>query len=394
MSIEAAVCETRITEIERPQATRFAPETAASHDLPNLDMLRAVAVGLVFAEHLAESMKIRGLGLLGHFGVLMFFVHTTLVLTLSMGRLGFAGGKLYLAFAVRRLFRIYPLSILAVLVVVAFQIPPTSWLGGYIWAGWPTLLSNVFLIQNITHSESLNSVLWSLPFEVQMCAALPAIYLLLRRFPSLWTASLTWMTGVVVAALEYATRSSSCDLEFLLARYLPCFLAGIVAWRLVTTRRGRLPGALWAFAIAILVVSYRLVDLIRVYGPASFGALHGTFRNDHGIWWPSYMDLINDWLFCGIIGFALPLFAEITNRWLNAITNRIARYSYGVYICHIPVLWLCFVKLHVGPALMSAIISLLLTSLVSIALYHWLEDPAIRYGKWLAAQLVERTVTA
>ena len=103
------------------------PET--TRDLANLDLLRSVAVGLVFVGHMMGMMRIRGLGDVGHFGVLLFFVHTSLVLMLSMGRLGLSGGRLYTAFMVRRIFRIYPLSVLTVLLVVAFVFLPPLGLG-------------------------------------------------------------------------------------------------------------------------------------------------------------------------------------------------------------------------------------------------------------------------
>ena len=71
-------------------------------DLANLDMLRTVAVLLVFGDHLARSMKFRGLGDIGHLGVLLFFVHTSLVLMLSIGRLRLSGSRLYSALLLQR----------------------------------------------------------------------------------------------------------------------------------------------------------------------------------------------------------------------------------------------------------------------------------------------------
>ncbi len=366
------------------------PRSEASHHLPNLDLLRTVAVGLVFTGHLSETVGIRGLGDLGHFGVLLFFVHTAFVLMLSMEYLGLSGAKLYSAYLIRRIFRIYPLSVLAVLRAVAFRTPSTAWLAGYVWTGWPALLSNIFLTQNITHSGSVISVLWSLPFEIQMYATLPAIYFLICRFPSLGATWLVWLAGVAVAGAEYILRSPSFDPEYLLTRYFPCFLAGVLAWRLVTTRNGRLSGALWILLLAVLVVTYRGVDAFRVYGPALLGALHGTLRNDHRVWWPAFLDLVNDWVFCCVTGLAIPHFTSITSYWLNAISKRIAEYSYGIYLSHVPLLWLCFRKLHFGSVVASAILSVVLTGLVSILLYHVLEAPAIRFGKRLAAQLDRR----
>jgi peptidoglycan/LPS O-acetylase OafA/YrhL len=361
----------------------------AARHLTNLDFLRAVVVGLVFTGHLMETAKIRGLGDLGHFGVLLFFVHTSFVLMLSMQSLNLTGYRLYSVFLVRKIFGIYPLSVLAVLAAVTFHIPSTAWLTGYMWAGWPAFFSNLLLTQNITHSWSVICVLWSLPFELQMYAVLPAIYLLLSRFPSTKTALLTLLTGMAIAGAEYVARAGSCDLEVLLTRYFPCFLAGVLAWQLVSTtstRHRRLPGALWIVLLTVLVVFYRVLDALRVYGPALLGALHGTLRSDHGVWWPPFLDLVNDWAFCGITWLAIPHFAGISIHWLNAISSRIAQYSYGIYVSHVPLLWLCFKRLHIGSLAVSSVLSLILTAIVSMLLYHMLEDPAIRFGKRLAGQ--------
>ena len=133
---------------------------------------------------------------------------------------------------------------------------------------------------------------------------------------------------------------------------------------------------------------YRLEDALRVYGPNWHGVLHGALRNDHRIWLPPSLDLVRDWVFCGITGLAVPFFAEIQSRYLNAITKRIAQYSYGVYVCHVPILWLCFNRLHLANAAASAILAVLLTALLSFALYHFLEHPGIRLGKLLATRMV------
>jgi peptidoglycan/LPS O-acetylase OafA/YrhL len=223
-------------------------------------------------------------GNLLHLGVLLFLVHTALVLMMSIERLGLSGRSLYASFAVRRICRIYPLAISCVIVVVLFRIPPTTW-SAYEWAGWPAILSNVFLTQNLTQSLSVNGVLWSLPFEIQMYAILPLLFGWALRFPRLRAMYALWLVAVPIAASEYVVRSASST-SFL-----------------------------------------------------------------------------------------------------------VARYSYGVYICHMPILWLCFVKFQVGPALVGLVLAILLTPLISILVYHWLEDPFIRVGKQLAARVAQSNAT-
>ena len=395
----AAPCELSPPNSEHPSLFNdFATSAAkpgqigkATNDLANLDLLRSVAVGLVFLTHLMDSMRIRGLGDLGHFGVLLFFVHTALVLMLSMDRLGLSGGRLYSVFVVRRVFRIYPLSILAVLLVVAFRIPSAPWfgegvMGGFVWPGWSGLLSNVLLTQNITQSGSVICVLWSLPFEVQMYAFLPLLYILTRRFPSLQALAIVWTVGVIIAGMEYLVRSK-VDSDFLLLRYFPCFISGVLAWRLLAAQRRRQPAVLWVLALMTLVTLYRMEDVLRVYGPNWQNVLHGAVRNDHHIWMPPFADLVRDWVFCGIAGLAITFFADIKSVWLNVITRGIARYSYGVYVCHIPIFWLCFDQLHIGNLVMNAILAVFLSAFVAFALYKYVEEPAIQIGKHLSTRL-------
>jgi N-acetylglucosaminyldiphosphoundecaprenol N-acetyl-beta-D-mannosaminyltransferase len=365
------------------------PMVEAPSDLPNLDFLRTIAVLLVFVGHLMLTAGVRGLGDVGHLGVLLFFVHTSLVLMLSMERLDLTGGKLYTAFLIRRFFRIYPLSVLAVLSALAFHIPSVSWVSGYLETGWRENLSNIFLIQNITHSGSILAVLWSLPFEVQMYAILPLLFIFMRRSQSLHVAMLTWAVAVVIASLEYIARSGS-DMSFILTRYVPCFLAGVIAWRAMKSRNKSLPGWLWIVALIAFVASYRLADAIRVYGLGSLFALHAGLRTDHRIWWPQYLDLVRDWVFSGITGLAIPLFAQIGSTGINLISKSVAKYSYGIYICHIPILWLCFARFHIISAIVAAAVSVVLTGITAFVLYHWLEEPAIRMGKRAATRFVSR----
>jgi peptidoglycan/LPS O-acetylase OafA/YrhL len=365
------------------------PEQLVAGELANLDFLRAMAVGIVFFNHLLLTMNIREVGDLGHFGVLLFFVHTALVLMMSMERLGLSGRNLYVAFVVRRVFRIYPLSILCVVVVASLRIPPTSW-NGYEWTGWPTVLSNIFLTQNLTQSTSVNCVLWSLPFEIQMYAILPLLFAWALRFPAPRAMYAAWLTAVAIATSECIARAGSCGTDFLLARYLPCFLAGAVAWRLMTTRNPRFSGSAWVLFLVALVPAYCLPDALGGHRSSVIGALHGMVRNDHRIWWSAYLHLVNDWFFCATVGLAVPLFREIRNFRLKSINKHVARYSYGIYISHVPILWLCFTRLRVGSEVVSGLLAILLTAVISVLVYHCLEDPAIRVGKRLAARVVER----
>jgi peptidoglycan/LPS O-acetylase OafA/YrhL len=106
---------------------------------------------------------------------------------MSLDRLSVDGARRFTTFYVRRLFRIYPLAVVTVAVVFAIHISPLSW--GNVPVVPPTagnILSNLFLVQNLTKAPSVTGPLWSLPYEVQMYVVLPFLYLIARRKDWTW----------------------------------------------------------------------------------------------------------------------------------------------------------------------------------------------------------------
>src|SRR5438445_11507215 len=101
---------------------------AMRNDYPNLDFLRATAVLIVSSTHLIAGLNRFAWPIveeIGYFGVLIFFVHTSLVLSMSLDRQNEhrPSSGLFLPFMLRRCFRIYPLSVFAVLAVFIFNLP-------------------------------------------------------------------------------------------------------------------------------------------------------------------------------------------------------------------------------------------------------------------------------
>ena len=169
---------------------------------PNLDFLRSAAVLMVLFDHLCRRFYLDHLGWfgvadVGVFGVLLFFVHTSLVLMYSMQRSGLHGMALVKNFAIRRVFRIYPLSILAVLTAVALHLHADG--RGISFGPRPgavEFVSNLLLIQNLTFSDSIIGPLWSLPIELQMYLLLPILFLWRKR--SFWKLIFLWgLSGIL-----------------------------------------------------------------------------------------------------------------------------------------------------------------------------------------------------
>ena len=356
-------------------------KAAVSTDVANLDILRAVAVTLVLGNHLTVTLQVRGLGSFGHLGVLLFFVHTALVLMMSMARSGLRGGALYENFLIRRVFRMYPLSVLCVLLIVICRIPITAWTPSYVWQGWGVFVSNLLLIQNLTHSISVNGVLWSLPYEIQMYTLLPVIYLLLgkQRRPS--TAMLLWLAAILIALAECVFQPFGSDDRYLLTRYFPCFKSGILAWSLIGRPLPKLPSWTWPVALVGLVLLSRILT--------SRINLHPPTAGDHS--WHSYMpDVASDWLCATLTGLLIPFFAQMQNGAIRLIAKTVAKYSYGIYLFHVPVLWLTLVRFKTHWPALNLTLALMLLTVVCVAAYHGIEEPFIEWGKRLADRRTKR----
>jgi peptidoglycan/LPS O-acetylase OafA/YrhL len=81
-----------------------------------------------------------------------------------------------------------------------------------------------------------------------------------------------------------------------------------------------------------------------------------------------------------ILGLLLPFFGEIQTEAIRTVSNRIATYSYGIYVSHQFCIWLALGVLAARPLWLR--LGVLSTSLVGlpILLYHFIEKPMIGVG--------------
>jgi peptidoglycan/LPS O-acetylase OafA/YrhL len=340
-------------------------------ELANLDFLRSVAVLLVFGSHYFDIQF--GLGKngsflwhLGQLGVLIFFVHTSLVLMWSLERSNLPGRQSFAPFYVRRALRIYPLSIVCVLFAYYFD---ARWVPA-------NLLQNLTLTQYLLLGSASGprvpptvTPLWSLPLEIEMYVALPVLFLIFRN-RSVKLLAATWGASVALACIQPRFGEG-----FAILRYVPCFLAGVMAWRLIRERdRQWLPAWLWPFAIALV----SLIWMVSTEKHLSlFIAAFGLF-----------------------LGLAIPLFLDL--RWdkLKVTSKIIARYSYSIYLSHFPIMVyitnshtpdhppfriippMPLIRHYARP--INAFLIVGLTAVASLTLYHGIEEPGIRLGRAMA----------
>lgn len=327
----------------------------------NLDFLRSTAVLLVYVHHLLKSLGLPSWAQMGKFGVLIFFVHTSLVLMLSLERIELRGESIFKSFYIRRLFRIYPLSIFWVSVIVVFHLPRAPW---WPWSNPPisAIISNLLLCMNLFHIAPVTSVLWSLPYEVEMYLLFPLLYLFgkARGLRGLW---LLWVAAVGVALVQpHVAWHVAWRLD--IAQYGPCFGAGVISYFLLLKRRiPRLPFLLWPVTIAVSAGVFKGLGHFlgdELYKPA----------------WPA----------CLLLGLAVPYFRELQWKPLRVIAAQIAKYSYGIYLTHLTAMWIAFVVFQNKPLFIKWIVLAALSISIPVALYHLIEAPLIKSGANLASR--------
>ncbi len=344
-------------------------------EFANLDLLRAVAVSSVVGCHLTEVynfwLKLSTHPFdfyFGRIGVLLFFVHTSLVLLMSMERSGLRGSALHVDFYIRRIFRVYPLAIFCIAVVWLLQVPSIGWgvaetrpITAGVW------IANLFLVQNLWNLPSVLTPLWTLPYEIQMYAVLPVIFLLLKRVNQrVLSAFVLWVLAVFSAKMQPE------NMHWLgVVNFVPCFLGGVVAWTLWNSSSRRLPAALWPVVLTMLIASYIWVE------EQSRSELH-----------PFQLG----WVWCLLVGVAIPCFRELSAAWVVRPIAIIARYSYGIYLFHMIAIWIAFTLGQTWSMPMKTAVFFLLTAVASVTSHHLLEVPCMRLGSRIASRIRSKSI--
>lgn len=341
--------------------------TAQKEISVNLDMLRALAVLAVYFSHLCGVLGNRSYSSLGRFGVILFFVHTSFVLMASLQRLDRpdeSTSSIAIAFWIRRFFRIYPMTVLFVVLVPLFRIPadPSQI---YTWIGLKAFVSNLALAQNLTYSTDILSPLWSLPLEIQMYLMLPFAYFVIRgdrRFRSL----ALWVLSVALA-LTVPLVSERLNVF----RYAPCFTSGIVAFDLLRSQR-------WTWKLPAWVWPLGIFAIVALFGPHDNISLSTK--------------IVRAWVCSLLLAVLYANTGEGSPNWAHRVFHWIAEHSFGIYLSHIVIFWIVFYPMAQLP-LWTRITTLVVSSLGVPALFYVsVEKPLILVGSHVARRLLRQAV--
>jgi len=338
----------------------------STSDSSVLDFLRATAVSLVLLDHITEIGPIHSVRWvaqrLGWIGVMLFFVHTSLVLMFSLQRTRASGTSLLQHFYVRRAFRIYPLAAVVILTIVAFQLPVAN-------IGWhlepfslATVTGNLLLVQNLFYIPNVLGPLWSLPLEVQMYAVLPFLFWLVGRGTRLGRAFALVGVFIALAFIQPRITERGNVLQF-----APCFMGGIVAFCLTKRRAAVWPFWTWSIALSCAVTAYLVVARL----------------------WSGTEPMFLSWALGLVVGTLAPNVGETKSDAIRHVSALVAKYSYGIYLTHMPALWITFTRVFPSNYGAAILLGLGLTAFFSFSAYHLVESPCIGIGSNFAKRFLD-----
>src|SRR5437588_8679792 len=179
-----------------PQRPAPAPAATGTR-LAWLDMLRGLAALAVVFDHISYYALQHVRSLVhqwfdpGKYGVFVFFISSGYIVPASLERKGSVR-----TFWVSRLFRLYPLYLLAVGIAVAFYLTHVGKARGEAAHPGASVLSQLLMMSNVLSGQNLPNVVWSLSYEMVFYLLLTALFLARVHKRSNWYA-----VGFAVAAL-------------------------------------------------------------------------------------------------------------------------------------------------------------------------------------------------
>ncbi len=334
--------------------------------LAHVDSLRLIAAGLVVFQHLAERHPAgwsRPLVMLGPgvAGVALFFLISGYVIPFSV-----RGGLDLRAFAIRRLLRIYPLFLAALVVVT---------IGG--WTGlleqWSNLreadpqrwLANLLLVQEFVGVRPILGVSWTLIIELIWYGLFAAAVLRFKEH-----AADVLGLAVPAAMLLMGVISLASDVRIPLGRPAMIY-AAVLGYQAFQYRTGAISLRRLGAAIALFLAVTWFTNFV------AFGVFaHAKI---------TLAQAIGPWTVAPLIFFGVILSDRLRDAKLlsTGLLPMLGAISYSIYLLH-PIA-ISFAGQHL-PDAMVVPAAIVLTLALSWVGYRAVERPGIALGRKLAGR--------
>jgi peptidoglycan/LPS O-acetylase OafA/YrhL len=241
-----------------PQTLPGTKEEGSANRLAWLDVLRGLAALFVVFDHLSYYVLLPARWAIygwfdpGDYGVFVFFMISGFIVPASLERKGSLR-----TFWVSRLFRLYPLYLLAVGLAVALWLVH---LGGLRGAGADpetSVLSQLLMMSNVLAGPNLPNVVWSLSYEMIFYLLLVALFTARIHRRSSWYALAFAVTAVALGGLlPQAYFSHSLSSPRLIAAGADLIMLAGLAAAVVTRGKPRVLGAALAAVVAVALLAF------------------------------------------------------------------------------------------------------------------------------------------
>jgi peptidoglycan/LPS O-acetylase OafA/YrhL len=151
-------------------------------------------------------------------------------------------------------------------------------------------------------------------------------------------------------------------------------MAGVVAFQLGRIVVPRLHYALWVPFLCLTIAIWYLVWQAdpKVFGHASRALI--------------------SYALCSVVGLSFNFFKDMPNGIFASVCFVIAKYSYGIYLLHVPAMYLAFVVLSHLPAAIQWLALCILMAVLPWLACRFVEEPMISVGRLLGARVTRESV--
>ena len=223
-----------------------------------LDVLRGVAALAVVFDHISyyTLQHVRHLVYQwfdpGNYGVFVFFLISGYIVPASLERKGSVR-----TFWVSRVFRLYPLYLLAVGVAVAFYLTSVGSARGEASDPAGSFLSQFLMMSNVLSGQNLPNVVWSLSYEMVFYLLLTALFIARVHKRSSWYALAFAVAAVALGGLlpRHYLVGNLAPLRLVALVTDLVVLAGL-AFAVVMRGMSRLLGAALAAVVAVVLLAF------------------------------------------------------------------------------------------------------------------------------------------
>jgi peptidoglycan/LPS O-acetylase OafA/YrhL len=238
---------------------RPAPEAAGRRTrLAWLDVLRGLAALAVVFDHISYYVLQHVRHLVyhwfdpGNYGVFVFFIISGYIVPASLERKGSVR-----TFWVSRLFRLYPLYLLAVGIAVALYFAHLGPIRGENSDPATSALSQLLMMSNVLQGKNLPNVVWSLSYEMIFYLLLTALFIARVHKRSSWYALGFAAAAVAIGGLlPQAFFTHNVATPRLIALVADLVVLAGLAFAVVLRGTSRLLGAALAAVVAIALLAF------------------------------------------------------------------------------------------------------------------------------------------